>query len=418
MFMRLQAMLTAALMAVVLSEKPVSADHWSRFRGENGVGQSDLKGVPVQWSESDYEWVVDLPGVGHSSPVVWDNLLFLTCGKEDGTRTILCLDALTGETKWQDSIQLDPSHLHKKNSYASATPALDGKRVYFTFGDDEHYTVLVYSFAGEKLWTKDLGKFESQHGFGISPVLYDGMVILPDDQKGPSKIVALNAETGAEVWSHERKTRETSYSSPMIVKVDGKDQLILLSGATGLSGHDPKTGREIWASGELPQRTVGSPILGQGKLIASCGSGGRGKHMVVVAPSASSELGEQKIRTQNLPYVPTPIAYGNYLYLWCDDGIVCCVDLTKDDLTENVWRERVGGNFSGSPVLIEGKLYCISEEGEIVVIDASPTFRLHGKSPLGDQSYSTPAVANGRVYFRGFGKLACLKAASGRGLSE
>jgi outer membrane protein assembly factor BamB len=110
--------------------------------------------------------------------------------------------------------------------------------------------------------------------------------------------------------------------------------------------------------------------------------------------------------TENLPYVPTPIVHGKHLYLWCDIGIVCCVDMASG---KNVWRRRVGGNFSGSPVLIDGKLYCISEEGEIAVIDASPQFHDYGRSPLGDSSYATPAVANGRVYFRGFHRLACLK---------
>ena len=114
-------------------------------------------------------------------------------------------------------------------------------------------------------------------------------------------------------------------------------------------------------------------------------------------------------RKQNLPYVPTPIVHEGHLYLWNDDGIVCCTDLSGD-LSENVWRERVGGVYSGSPVLIDGKLYCISEEGLVTVVKASPKFEKLGQSPLGDQSYATPAVANGRVYLRGFGTLACLKA--------
>ena len=114
-------------------------------------------------------------------------------------------------------------------------------------------------------------------------------------------------------------------------------------------------------------------------------------------------------RKQNLPYVPTPIVHEGHLYLWNDDGVICCVDL-NGDLSDNVWRERVGGKFSGSPVLIDGRLFCISEEGDIVVVDAKPMFKLYGKSSLGDESYATPAVGNGRVYFRGFRSLACLKA--------
>ena len=129
--------------------------------------------------------------------------------------------------------------------------------------------------------------------------------------------------------------------------------------------------------------------------------------MVAVDPAQKGKVISE--RTQNLPYVPTPIAHEGHLYLWNDDGIVCCIDLAGD-LSENVWRERVGGVYSGSPVLIDGKMYCISEEGFVTVIDASPTYKKHGASPLGDESYATPAVANGRVYLRGFHSLACLKA--------
>lgn len=383
-------------------------EEWSRFRGPDGSGSSQLQGVPTSWTKDDYEWVVELPGKGHSSPAIWEDKLFLTVGTDDGERIVLCLNGSTGETIWKDSIKLDPNHLHKKNSYASGTPATDGQRVYVAFADEAKYTLLAYRLDGERLWSRDLGSFTSQHGQGVSPIVHNGKVFVPDDQMGPSKIVALNAQTGDELWSSERKFRRTSYSTPIIVKVDGKDQLICLSGAVGLAGLDPETGKELWHSGELPMRTVASPVYGDGLLFASCGSGGRGKLMVAVNPKEGGKVHAE--RAQNLPYVPTPIIHEGYLYLWNDDGIVCCVDLKAEDLTKNVWRERVGGTYSGSPVLISGKLYCISEDGEIAVVDASPTFKQYGKSPLGDQSYSTPAVANGRVYFRGFHTLACLKA--------
>lgn len=399
---------TLFVVALLIQIGTASADDWTRFRGENGIGKSDLKGVPTEWNKDDYEWVIDLPGKGHSSPVIQGEKLFVTTGSADGRRTLHCLNAITGKELWQDSIQLDANHLHKKNSYASGTPAIAGERVYVAFADEKQYTLLAYSLDGERLWSRDLGHFTSQHGQGVSPIVYEGMVIVPDDQMGPSKIVALNAETGEEVWTTaDRQFRRTSYSTPMIVKVGGKDEIVCLSGATGLSGLDPKTGKELWQSGELPLRTVASPILGEGLLFASCGSGGRGKFMVAVDPEKDGKVITE--RKQNLPYVPTPIAHEGHLYLWNDDGIVCCIDLSGD-LSENVWRERVGGVYSGSPVLIDGNLYCISEEGMVTVVKASPKFEKLGQSPLGDQSYATPAVANGRVYLRGFGSLACLKA--------
>ena len=411
--------LLLVLLLVVTAASVTQADQWPRFRGPNGEGKSDLQGVPTNWSMNDYEWVLDLQGIGHSSPAIWNEFLFVTQGETDpqtgavnGSRSLICLDALTGERKWSDTIELSANHLHKKNSYGSGTPATDGERVYVVFADEQHYLVNAYTMGGELVWSEDIGTFTSQHGQGVSPMLYNGLVIVPNDQMGPSSILALNAETGKTEWKTERVHRKTSYSTPMVLNVNGQDQLICLSGATGLSGIDPQNGRMIWKSGELPLRTVASPMYGNGLLMASCGQGGRGKFMVFVDPTGRGEVGTTHVkaeRIQNLPYVPTPIIDGNYAYLWNDDGVVCCIDLSGD-VTQNVWRERIGGNFSGSPVMINGKLYCISEEGEIAVVDASPNFHEYGKNPLGDVSYATPAVANGRVYFKGFGTLACLKA--------
>jgi outer membrane protein assembly factor BamB len=386
---------------------------WPRFRGANGTGISQLTGVPVQWTAVDYEWVVDLPGVGHSSPVVWGNRLFVASGTDDGTRTLICVDALQGDVLWQQSVKLDPNHLHKKNSYGSGSPAVDGERVYVAFADQSHNILYTYDLSGSLLWTADLGTFESQHGQGQSPIIVGDRVILANDQDqvDGSSIVAFNKRTGEELWRSPRKSRETSYSTPMVLELPGKQpMLVCASGVTGVTALDLETGRELWSTGEFPQRTVASPVYGHGVILVSCGQGGRGVSMVAVEPSGSKPAESFRVRwprTTNLPYVPTPIVWGEHLYLWTDEGIVCCVDPSNG---ETLQRRRVGGNFSSSPILIDGKLYGVSETGDIIVLAASPELTELGRSPLGDQSYSTPAVANGRVYFRGFQKLACLKA--------
>ncbi|WP_437223858.1 PQQ-binding-like beta-propeller repeat protein [Planctomicrobium sp. SH661] len=399
------------LVAVSIGHSLSAQEVWSRFRGPNGEGISQLQGVPTSWSESDYEWVVKLPGKGHSSPVIWKDTLFLTSGEDDGTRLLLCLDAITGETRWTKSTHLDPNKLHAKNSYGSGTPVTDGERVYVAQADAEHYIVAAYDMQGNEVWKRDFGPFVAEHGYGGSPVIYGELLIVPNDQNGPSSIEALDLKTGETRWSSPRKVKTASYATPMVLNLDGKDQLIVLSGAAGLAGLDPKTGEELWASGALPERTVGSPIFGNGLLFGSCGSGGRGAEMVIVDPSKQGEPEKlvHSVRKKLMPYVPTPVVFGDHLYLWNDDGTACCVDM-QGDFSKNVWRERIGGNYSGSPVVIAGKIYCISEDGLVKVIDASPTFHEYPGGKLGDASYSTPAVANGRVYFRGFHTLSCLKA--------
>ncbi len=387
-------------------------DDWLRFRGPNGSGLSSLQGVPTHWTDEDYEWKIDLPGEGHSSPVIHGERLFVASGKDDGTRLLLCLNATTGEILWTQAVQLEPEpHVSDRNSYGSSTPLVDDERVYIAFADKDRYLFSAYDHAGTPLWTKELGPFISMHGQGHSPVLFGELVILANDQAGPSFVIALDRKTGQEAWRSPRIYRRAAYSTPLVLEVpDQKPQLICVSGATGIAGLDLETGAELWASGELPERTVSSPVYGEGVVVVTCGSGGRGHTMVAVEPSFDPEIRTPNIRwtrTKSLPYVPTPIISNGILYLWADDGVVMSADLQTGEIIE---RLRVGGNYYSSPVLINGKLYCPADDGEIAVVSTHPKLELLGKSPLGDQIHSTPAVGNGRVYFRGFHTLSCLKA--------
>jgi outer membrane protein assembly factor BamB len=387
----------------------LAQQNWTRFRGDNGTGHSSQAGIPDQWTESDYEWIRELPGRGHSSPVIWGDALFLTSGLESGERLLICLDATTGSERWTKTIHQGTNPLHTKSSYASGTPAVDGERVYVALADEQHYLVQAYDFTGEQQWSRDLGGFKCQHGQGVSLMLYDDLLIVPNDQEEPSAILALRCADGETAWTTEgRANRETSFSTPMLLENNGRTELVCLSGATGVTGLDPHTGSLLWSSGELPKRTVASPVAGNGVIVATCGQAGKGVLMVAVEPGSAGQPAKVRYeRSRELPYVPTPIVDGNYLYTWLDIGLVACAEMATG---ETVWIERVGGNYSGSPILIDGRLFCISEEGDVVVVAAAPEFQLLGRSPLGDASYATPAVANGRLYLRGFTRLACLKA--------
>lgn len=392
--------------------KGALADQWPRFRGPNGTGVSELKGLPTAWSESDYEWVRELPGLGHSSPVIWDGALFLTTATDDGTRTLHRFNAMTGVEEWSQSTRLAAPRIHSKSSLASSTPALDGERVYVLFADQDQQLVMAYTFEGDLAWTRDLGEYTSQHGLGVSPIVYKDLVIVANEQAGPSSIVALDRHSGDVIWSHPRPSKEVSYATPFVLEEAGRPQLICLGEPGGLVSLDPGSGKTIWRTGAMPQRTVSSPVYGNGVIIASSGQGGVGKYLRAVDPTGEGDVTQTHVRYERLEkdllhYVPTPVVYGEHVYLWCDRGIVCCVEMPTG---RTVWSERIGGNYSGSPVIVDGKLYGVSEAGEIVVLAAAPQFREYGRSPLGDGSHSSPAVANGRIYFRGFQRLASLKA--------
>lgn len=387
----------------------VQAGQWPRFRGPNGSGVVQEPGVPERWTPEDFTWVTELPGEGHGSPANWGDSLFIQTATEGGSvRHLLCLDARTGDIRWTRSCGFNQNRKHLKNSFASQTPAVDGERVYVAVADQERLALAAYDFQGELLWRTWLGSYLSQHGHATSPIVFEDLVILANDQDGPSAIVAVDRRTGDKVWSTLRTSREASYATPILFEPPGgKPQLICINGATGITSLDPWSGAVNWGTEPVPQRTVASPVICQGALFASCGQGGKGTLYIGITPP--KHAGESPIemfrRDRVIPYVPTAISYQDRLYLWNDNGVVSCVDPRKD---ETIWTERVGGNYSASPICVNGKLYGVDEAGEVAVLDASPTYRLVSKNTLGDPSHATPAAANGRLYFRTFHRLICL----------
>ncbi len=399
------------LSIVVFGTSLTSAQNWPRYRGADGSGVSEAKGFPTSWSQGDYEWVVELPGEGHSSPVIWDRDLFVTSATDEGrVRYLMCLDAVTGNIKWTRAAGFNTNPKHAKNSFASSSPATDGERVFVAFADEERFGLAAYDIEGNLLWRNWLGPFLSRHGQGTSPIVFEDLVIIPNDQDGPSSIVAYDRRDGRLVWSSLRAAREASYATPLLIELPGKKpQLICLSGATGLSSLDPWSGGLNWSTAELPKRTVASPTYTSGLVYAICGEGGKGVRMIGVDPSGSGEIETTHIkfrRDKDLPYVPAAVGVNDSVFLWTDNGVVICLD-PKTQKTR--WQERVGGNFSGSPICVDGKLYCIEESGKVIVVDAGSEYRLLGENPIGDPSYSTPAVANGRLYLRSFHRLSSLR---------
>jgi outer membrane protein assembly factor BamB len=398
----------------------VAAD-WTRFRGPNGTGIVTDAGVPVQWTETDgILWKTAIPGVGHSSPIVWGHRIFLQSAASDGKeRWLLCLDAADGRILWTHSVPGSRAHTHERNTFASSTPATDGERVYCLFWDGQKVSLHAFDFQGRPVWQKDLGSFTSQHGPGTSPIVFDGKVYLANDQDGgPCALVCLEAKTGRELWQAQRRAFRACYSTPFVRENGGEPEIIVASTA-GLSGYEPQTGKENWSWNwtfdGMPLRTVGSPIESQGLIFANSGDGSGARSTVAVEPGRKGEparlIWEIK---KNFPYVPSMLAWGDYLFCLHDKGMAYCVAAKTG---KTVWSERLGREgveFSASPILIDGQIYAVNEDGEVYVFPPEKTFHLTAKNRLGELVRATPAVAGGRLFIRGKEHLFCIGKPAGK----
>ena len=397
-----------ALILFLIVSIAAQAQEWTRFRGPNGSGLSDAKTIPTQWSTTDFNWKVALPGVGHSSPVLWGEKVFVTSYDEKvGKFYVLCLNTANGSIRWDKEFALTRSGKHALNSLATSTPAVDADRVYVCRTEPAHITLSALTHGGELVWEKDLGPFDVNHGSGTSPIVHDGMVIFANEQAGESSLIALDARTGTVRWKTPRKSGSGSYSTPCVYQPkQGKAQLVFNSDVYGISGVAPDTGKVLWEFDKaFDKRSVSSPVLAGDFIIGSCGSGGGGNYVVAVRPGDVS-TGKKPERgyevRHSAPYVPTSVCVGDWLYLWSDGGIVSRVNAQTGEVK---WQERAGGNFYGSPVCVDGRLFCVSTTGEVVVVAVGEKFEVLARNQLGETTHSTPAVAGGRMYIHTSGQL-------------
>jgi outer membrane protein assembly factor BamB len=405
--------LPSLLAAAVSAAAVPAAEDWSRFRGPDGAGMAEAPALPVKWSDADLNWKVELPGPGHASPVSWGPKLFVVCGhKQTARRTVLCLRASDGGVLWRKDYDSRTHPMHNLNGYGTATPAVDAERVYVTWTTPAQVVLLALGHDGKEVWRRDdLGAFESQHGSGTSPIVWEDLVILGNDTEGKeSFLIGLEAKTGKTAWKHPRQATRASYSTPCLYRPpDGPPQVVFTGKDHGITALDPRTGKLIWELNKVfPLRVVGSPTVAAGLIVGACGEGGRGHVVAAVRPGTREKPEDAKVAytlTKSVPYVPTPVAVKGLLFLWGDSGTVQCVKAATGDV---LWSERVGGNFYASPICVSGRLYNVSQTGEAVVLAASEKYELLGRSPLGEGSYATPAVAGGRLIIRTFTHLLSL----------
>ncbi len=394
----------------------VSAQEWTRFRGPNGGGQSEAANIPVKWSEADYNWLRPLPGLGNGSPVIWGNRVFVQSGNPDtAERFLLAIKVEDGSVDWQKTFPAQPYKLHPKSSYGSSTPTVDADFVYFAWSEPEHTWLRAFKHDGTPAWEVDFGPWLSQHGFGTSPIVFEDLVIVVSSQEAPSKddatrqpkesfVAAVERTTGKQRWRTPLEIHTASYSVPCIYEPDGQaPQLICCDTSAGMYGLNPTNGDLLWNVNAFRMRTVSSPVLVGDMVFGSTGSGGGGNYVSAIKLGPKPEVLYEV--TKEAPYVPCVVSHRDLVFLWSDKGVVKCIQAADGTVH---WTERVGGNFFGSPIRVADKIYCLSEDGDAVVLSATKEYHLLGRNKLGEGSRATPAVANGRLYLRTYSNLISL----------
>ncbi len=378
------------------------AQEWPRFRGPNGCGVS---AATVAWTENDCVWKVKLPGKGHASPVLWGDRLFITSGDaQTGQRLVNCLARTDGRTLWTKAYPVAKHRQHEDNSWASGTPTVDERHVYVPWASPKDYLIVALDHTGAEKWRGDLGPFQSGHGFGVSLIVHDGLVIVPNEQEGKSAIVALDRDTGKTRWQVPRRSK-TTYATPFVFQPKGQPaQLIFGNYEHGVTSIDPKTGAINWESDVFDkghmETSIASPLVAGDFVIGCSGWLGVKKEVIAIRPPAPGGKAQVAFKiTRGAPLVPTPLVNGDLLFLWEDDGVVTCADARTG---KTHWQERVEGNYYSSPICAGKRLINITRSGEVITLAASKQFDEIGRFALGEGSFSTPAVAGNVLYVRTF----------------
>lgn len=412
-------MKTASILLSCLAASASAAD-WPQWRGPRWTGGSPETGLPTKWSATEnVAWSVELPGHSAATPIVSGDAIYVTA-PEGETVHLLCLDRRDGKTRWKRAIGPAAGHAHRKHNMSSPSPVTDGRHVYAMAGSG---VLKAFTSDGRELWSRDFpgdyGPFGLNWGYASSPLLLDGTLYVPVlhgmKTDAPSYVVALDAATGKNRWKVDRPTAAIqeapdAYTTPTFVRVGEKTEIIVTGGDV-VTAHDPATGQELWRSTGLNPgndpwyRIVASPIAVDGLVIAPT----RVKPMLALRSGGRGDVtaSHRVWSYDHGPDVPTPATDGTYLYVVGDKGLVSCLDVKSGQVLYGPQRIAIG-TYSASPVVADGKVYVVSEEGLTTVLRAGPKFELLGENPLGETTLATPAVAGGQIFIRTAKRLFCL----------
>lgn len=396
------------LLIVAAGSAPLlAAERWTQFRGPDGAGLSDSAGLPVEWSEShNIRWKTALPGKAWSSPVVWDDQVWVTNASEDGKRlSAVCLNCATGEII-RDVLVFaieKPQFCYPFNSYASSTPVIEAGRIYVHYGS--HGTACLDTADGRMLWSRQDLKCDHFRGAGSSPIVFGDLLFLTFDGADLQYVAALDKHTGKTVWRSDREIdygtdngdQKKAYSTPTVVISGGKPQLVSPAAAETIA-YDPFSGEKLWTVRHGGMNAAAPPAVGDGLLFINTGDGGFKEF--AVRPDGRGDVTESCVVwkfQQGVPSRCAPLLIGELLYMLNEAGIVTCLEASSGEV---VWKHRLGGNYSSSPVAAAGQIYLNTEDGESHVIAAGRQFELLSTNHLDAGCMATPAIAGKALFHR------------------
>ena len=393
-----------------------AGEHWTSYRGPTDQGHCDAADLPVRWSEGEnVVWKTPIPGKAWSSPVIWGDRIWLTNATEDGTQlSVVCVSKQSGKIlrKKQLRVVAAPQYCHPFNSYASPSPAIEEGRVYVSFGSP--YTACLNSESGAVLWERTDFVCNHFRGAASSPFIYQNLLILHFDGSDRQFVVAMDKQTGKTVWQTDRSVdfrdlepstgkpnREgdlrKAYSTPVIADVQGKPVLISL-GSMALYGYEPLTGKELWRVEAIGSHSGACrPVTGHGLVFSPMGAGGE---LWAVRPDARGVATDTHVAwkcKRGAPRRPSLLLVDDLLFMVDDGGVASCVEAKTG---KEVWKERLGGNYSSSPIYCGGKVYFFDQDGKATVIKAAREYAVLAVNRLENGFMASPAVSGGALFLR------------------
>jgi outer membrane protein assembly factor BamB len=388
-------------------------ENWPCWRGARGDARGEKTTGPLNWSDSDgVVWKTEVPGRGHSSPIVWGGHIFLTTADEAAkTLSVLCLKRDTGKLHWTAPIYQGAFMArHEKNSHASATPACDGRQIYVAHVAEGSLWLSAVDFDGKPVWKTAIGPFVTQWGFGSSPTLYKDLVIVNGDNCGnrlanvvalTSYLAAVRTKTGEILW-RVRRPPATTFGAPVVAEVSGRPQL-LLGGAGQITSYDPASGVELWSCRWSGSRSASTIAFTKDRVFAST----NGETICVRGDGAGDVTDGRLLWRQNkgAADIPSPLYHDGLLYLVNDKGLASCLDGESGNV---IWHERLEGNFSSSPILAGDRIYATNEAGATVVLKTGRQFEVLATNHLNDEVLASPVPMGNRLFIRSKRFLWCL----------